>query len=575
MPEHNECLASFLVAHRWFTTAECSFRLTNMYVDATEKEAKKFKRDSLPRRGLPYPLDATSKVARGPPHSQTKVFPPFKCSLLDSHLTLSGVHFHPRNLILEFLSKCEDEEVRGTWWMQVQLLTHTVVQVYTASEWHDRIAKVAKEERGFRVGMALDFGEYVLAFVTLDLLFKVTYARARSDLDAPVHDIYHDFETTALCIIDWAESRLGADRSGLAIHAIRRASKVFIGIGVYTVVEIFLMAGLLPIYTEEEVFDNPSRTGRFIEAFYSFSSFAHENMLTFLLPYLGPNYFLSLHNEQRLNYKSWLKVYAKDRVWVSLRWMLQYWDLIDWFSASRGRDGGLPRCSTLGFFDVFEPTYLRAGLEKDKNFGPIIFGIDVWTFFGGKVWLNDPLTAYFRRRGLLHSPTFIHPSLPLISSPLFLSPKEMSDSWTTSYPVSSAVSSAQPVATMASKSERANHLFDTIVNFSKEFAIGPTDYCGIARIHRNQIILCHHDPILTDYSKSSFEANFTRRQHLKLGKQKTADPQVAKKRKRESESTKASDMKENKSVESVPTSSTKKRRISADKQVVLQHVQVV
>ncbi|KAF4600759.1 hypothetical protein EYR38_005404 [Pleurotus pulmonarius] len=47
------------------------------------------------------------------------------------------------------------------WWMQVQLLTHTIAQVYTSSQWRDSISKIDKDIRGFKVGMALDFGDYV------------------------------------------------------------------------------------------------------------------------------------------------------------------------------------------------------------------------------------------------------------------------------------------------------------------------------------------------------------------------------------------------------------------------------
>ncbi|KAJ8473482.1 hypothetical protein ONZ45_g16274 [Pleurotus djamor] len=598
MPKRNECLASYLVARRWFNTATCSFKLQDIHVDVTEKESKLFKRDHPARSGLPYPLDPHSSAAqptRGPPHAQTPIFPLITTSICDARFTLIGVHFHPRNLILEFSSDSDSESDQGTHWMQVQLLTHTVVQVYTAQEWHERIAHVPKKARGFCIGMGLDFGEYVLAFLTLDLLFKVTYKRHREALDARCHDIYHDFEGTVHEIVKWAESRTHSDRSGLAIHAIRKASHVFLGVGVYTVVEIFHLAGLLPIYTEEEVFDNPSRTGRFIEAYFSFAYYAEENMMDFLLPFLGSNYFLSVRNEDRLAYMIWLKVYAKDRVWVSLQWILQYWELLDWLAAANGRDGGLVRSQVLGFFDVFEPTYIQAGLRKAKNFGPLIFGSDIWRLLGGSTeWEDDPLTTYFRCRGLLKCPTFIHPSLSSISLPLFLPPKAMMDSWTLSHfyytkdkpfwcafpnlPSNSLPSTIQSTLedsqnSMASKSDRSSHLFETIVKFSKEYAIGPTDYCGIARVHHNQTILCHHDPLLTSYFLESFKANFSRRRHLKAGKQKTADPAVAKKHKLATSkcvNATAGNKDDVADKENRDEPKVKHRRLSADKQVVKQ-----
>lgn len=42
-------------------------------------------------------------------------------------------------------------------------------------------------------------------------------------------------------------SRLDNDRNGLACEVIRAASDVFLGIGVYTVIEIFFLAGNISI----------------------------------------------------------------------------------------------------------------------------------------------------------------------------------------------------------------------------------------------------------------------------------------------------------------------------------------
>lgn len=45
-------------------------------------------------------------------------------------------------------------------------------------------------------------------------------------------------------IIDWAEERSKGDRSGLASDAIRKAAAIFVGIGVYTISELFHRAGI-------------------------------------------------------------------------------------------------------------------------------------------------------------------------------------------------------------------------------------------------------------------------------------------------------------------------------------------
>lgn len=43
--------------------------------------------------------------------------------------------------------------------------------------------------------------------------------------------------------MEWAESRQGSNRNGLAVNVIRKASTVFGGVGVYTVCDLFFRAG--------------------------------------------------------------------------------------------------------------------------------------------------------------------------------------------------------------------------------------------------------------------------------------------------------------------------------------------
>jgi hypothetical protein len=58
---------------------------------------------------------------------------------------------------------------------QVQLLKHTVTQVFHKSDWDEAICMVNKVERGFKVGIAFEFDNYVLAFLTLDLLIQASF----------------------------------------------------------------------------------------------------------------------------------------------------------------------------------------------------------------------------------------------------------------------------------------------------------------------------------------------------------------------------------------------------------------
>jgi hypothetical protein len=60
--------------------------------------------------------------------------------------------------------------------------------------------------------------------------------------------------------------------------------------------------------------------------------------------------------------------------------------------------------SDVELFDVFEPTFLAAGLATKTNLGHLIFGQDSWLSLGGELpKSDDPLTVLYRRYG--ESPT--------------------------------------------------------------------------------------------------------------------------------------------------------------------------
>ncbi|KAF4586208.1 hypothetical protein EYR38_010482 [Pleurotus pulmonarius] len=272
MPEYVEALSSCLLAQHWFNSVKNSspLLLKAMYADATLDEQRK-SNDPLVKMGLPYPLAPDSKVKRGPRLAQNPIYPPISCSVQDAAFQLKDVVFNPRSVLLLLESSSSDPAVAGMWWMQVQLLTHTIAQVYTLSQWRDSISKIDKDIRGFKVGMALDFGDYVLSFLTIDLVFRVFYSRSRDELPAPLYDIYLHFEKSLQVMIKWARARRTGKKkcSGSAIETIRKNTNIFVGIGVYTASEVFHHAGLLPILTESELFDSPSRFARFVSSFYS------------------------------------------------------------------------------------------------------------------------------------------------------------------------------------------------------------------------------------------------------------------------------------------------------------------
>lgn len=58
------------------------------------------------------------------------------------------------------------------------------------------------------------------------------------------------------------------------------------------------------------------------------------------------------------------------------------------------------RDSDVQLFDVFEPTFLAAGLKSETNLGHLIFGKDAWLAAGGTCSLeDDPITTLYRKYG--------------------------------------------------------------------------------------------------------------------------------------------------------------------------------
>lgn len=45
-----------------------------------------------------------------------------------------------------------------------------------------------------------------------------------------------------------------------------------------------------------------------------------------------------------------------------------------------------------------------------------------------------------------------------------------------------------PQVTPAPREEKKKQLFDYIVNYSIDYAVGPLDYCGIAHVRHNQCV---------------------------------------------------------------------------------------
>ncbi|KAJ7138607.1 hypothetical protein C8R46DRAFT_1047369 [Mycena filopes] len=409
----------------------------------------------------------------------------------------------------------------------LQYLTHTSVQFYPRKRWELSIRNVSKTVRKFSIGFAFVFKSHVLAFPSIDLVFQPTWATSLADFSIPPN-IHTSTDDYLVLVAGWIENLLLKPKHTRACDAIRTANTIFYGIGVYTVMELFFMAGLSPCLTLHELFGNPLRAARFLAAFYAYMARAKQDLWKTILQPCIHDGVLAPTNKQRLRYGDWLYIWAKDRTSLPRRMA----DLVDEFNSTVAELGRLN--STWGrndphlrLFDPFEPSFIASAFEAIPSFGPLIFGEVAWLDAGGqRATKDDPLTVLYRKFDLLSHPTMLRPgfytplTLPREETrgkrsshrPTFTfhDPKEM---WsiTNSFPPNSHWSSdpdiqrktqCQPLRPILGR-ERQALLLKNIVESSLGVSIGPLEYCGVGHVVHiggvSHIAVCKGDPMIPEF----------------------------------------------------------------------------
>ncbi|KAF7288818.1 hypothetical protein HMN09_01363600 [Mycena chlorophos] len=457
MPELRETTASGLIALHGFRLANeqgTDWTLLGIECDASKQEAKKAGAPERARQGLSgvYPQILEEDEELG-------------------SLTLRGLESTHRALILDL----------GPAWLMVQYLTHTSVQWYRRSAWDNTIRNVSKEVRGFHVGMALVFRDWVLAFPTIDLLFQPTWVRKRSDLSIPpcVRDSFQEFVAT---VAAWVKE------TGML------ASNVWYGVGVYTVCELMFIAGISPFITLR----------------------SENNKLWELIRPCIRETVLAPTKEQRLRYAQapWLHVWARERAYMTTRMA----ELVKDFNATVAAyadEGIIFRDQLTDMHDPFEPTFIAAALQSQNNLGALIFGSDEWTCMGGPSPVrSDALTELYSAAGLLESPTHLRPDY--YNDGVILNSDELCRAWcktlsftgdknvwtvVTEFPSNMRISSLpkRDLCRATQVWDRATLLFKYIVLHTLGVSIGPLEYCGNGYIIRDggnvvHVALCRGDP---------------------------------------------------------------------------------
>ncbi|KZV79137.1 hypothetical protein EXIGLDRAFT_757181 [Exidia glandulosa HHB12029] len=448
MPEARELMImTFMLAYVLLLRLGLSFgsaamQLLNIWVDPTVKETDAeaeldvdedtFSTEALERHRRiinhqAYVLPVDSLLTRGSSaeSGRSLVWPTGLSSL--ATLCLQNVNHTSRSIVLNFGSKI----------LTVRLNNHTSVQVYRRETWEASVRDIPalKDARQFKIAIALEFPSFVIAFVTANLTcephwysstaemnarepaptfpFPNTVPTTREDIEAELAPGPRKHFPLSLqyehIVAQWIrERRRRSKRLQLAILVIRKHQKIFPGVGVSSVCEIFHIAGLSPYLTEAELFDSPSRTARLIEAFAVFLMKATSIVTPFVQPALHGDTFLapSLEHRVRCGYGCFY-VFAKPRARVTRRVKdLQALYVEDVQNASPVR------------YDVYEPALMAPAFEKEIHLGELIFGEHFpRTGIKKSAASFGPLHAMFMDAGLIDAPTYLKddiyaPALP-------------------------------------------------------------------------------------------------------------------------------------------------------------------
>lgn len=525
MPELRECLASGLIL-LWFLQRgqrdNWDLKVLKLWADLTDEESAKHQSD-----GNVVCLTPSSKFKRGNQGHQYPLYPPQLKALSSSPilpvegLELKNVTPTPRAVILDL----------GLLSLRVAYLTHTSVQIYSRKAWDEVITKTPvpgaggqkrkstdKIKRG-RIGLALEFEKYIIAFVTQDLVFEPRWVKSTAELPAEPADAYADYNQFLKGVVQFMAARWHKPRDGLAADVIRTEGHlVFGGVGVYTVCEVFFDAGLHILLTEQELFSVPSRVARLCEAIWSFTHKSHLKLRALLEPALH-NWMLAPSEKQRLDYCSWLHVYAQERVRVPSRMKVLLLEYSDYFETlPKGRERKLNDLQ--GLHDIFDPYWTRDALapsDEKPSLAPIIFGPkDTASLFPNESFPDTPLAVFYRTKRLRSGETVSthlkpnhyveglaasgHTAHVYVSTEAFRSRvKGQKQLWSIHPhlpPTTSLTNRGEERTTLYSDftpSEISKRLFTYIVTKTRNVSIGPLEYCasGDTELTTHRKVIAH------------------------------------------------------------------------------------
>ncbi|KAG8932626.1 hypothetical protein FRC01_012968 [Tulasnella sp. 417] len=441
--------------------------------------------------GLPIELKLNNKsvraLQRGMTSRQTPIL--FGTELEPpggyTDLQLLEVITSPRNVIVKLHPRL---------YLQVQLLTATAVNVYTQDAFHNGLMRVSRQIRKFSITLALDFGAFVLAFVSSDGITQFHWASRMEDLPAKHADPVRDFGAYLSRFVAWLSVHSPSTKRA-AQEVIRGAGEIFPGIGMYTVNELFARAGLPIDLPDHLLWSCICCVARLLEALWTVHAVASERVQTLLSPMLAGGLTLGVTVPQRVEYAQSLLVYGKHQMKSTSRMREQCDEYNECISKSE-----------TPVHHVFEPSLIASALQKPAgpNLSHLIFKSEDRDILSGT---SDPLTHYAHSKGLLHTcGQHVH---PITDKPRFLDISSYKKSkvttcmilikkkhmWSLMNP-----NQAWGIGSIESSEDKACMLFHSRVTNSVKEVIGPRDYVGMPRritMGRSTVLMvCNFDPRL-------------------------------------------------------------------------------
>ncbi|KAF6765327.1 hypothetical protein DFP72DRAFT_867532 [Ephemerocybe angulata] len=545
MPELVEGLAHCLVV-QWGLQlyGDGPFPVLNLYADLTGTEAD----DAKITTGLVQQLNSSCEMRRGTCGNQTPLLADELCGdspLPITALSLRQVHYSVRAMVLDL----------GPLWLKLAYLTHTSVQVYPKSEW-TVISKVPKSNRKFSVALGIECERFVLAFLSLDQLFQPIWASSRSGLGPEPVYVAGDFLGFLKGVAAWIEMNWAASRMNLAAAAIRDANHVWVGVGAYTVNEIFFLAGIPMGIRERDLFGNPSRTARLCVAYLALAMRAERELPSLLRPAWHKG-MLAPDSDDRKKYPDrMLHIYGKDRVFLpsrlvdlanehnrnvaELRDVCDREDIVWW--RSEWTDV-LP--------DPYEPAYVQEVFKAPNGvqLGHLVYGSDEWgrieAHFGfPEATMDDPLTLLYQKLGVLETePTYLRPVDPpsLFSDlknradrrafrPFALQTSKKGILWSLidMYPENSKADAEDKFRAQVNSVNPSEHTFAS-KSTEDGVSVGPMEYCSNPRRYasgKREVVVPvrgHLNPALSDTDikrlvTKSWRKEYEKRERAKITK---------------------------------------------------------